>query len=612
MDDSIRESILFYHNQIRQIQTNAEPESGGMIMLQYDMQLEEISQCWALRCDNEYSSCFMTPRYPETSQSVIQLLTDGTKTVNTFFWVQILNFWLGETKSLSADSITVMPGGEKGDKLHNYAQLLGDNIRSVGCAWSTSNGTVTFVCTYGPRGPIWGEPIYKTGKPCTMCPEGFSCNNSRPFQNLCKEENGIKTTTMRGTPPSPPPLVPVETPESPPEPATFADQITFPTIPAGPKKIPEPPPIPPNSCVGAIGCKNPHADESSNSPLRDEKSLTEKNFAPHYDQKFTTDSPEAEFVTNQRYLETSNIYYDQKQVSSKKRKDPRFDDEAQSQNGFKPLVPLRNIPHSNSMSSSLISQPIQPLSPPETFMSNMNDSFFIKQGKRPRILEATDFEPSQLVPSYHSTFDSPPNDRNQFFTPMESGFPSANSELKAGEVNENYGTPYESPYSLDHQPEGLHSMRNSESNDPGYSLPNKQFSTNSNPTISRSGQGYLSQPSDNYPSVRQPPSKQFPQRFPPNMPQKSSYNQRNLELSANPTPSPHLVRPPGALASPLQLIAPRPQGQLARASVRPAERFPSHGNSQRHRRSSSERLCFSNTLIALVIMYQLKYLKNRN
>ncbi|XP_045467748.1 histone-lysine N-methyltransferase 2D-like [Harmonia axyridis] len=219
MDESIRKSILYYHNQIRQIQTNGEPEPSGMTLLQYDTQLEDLSKCWALRCDNEYSTCFRTTRFNETSQSVVQLLIEGEPKPISFYWVQILSFWVEETKSISVDVIDSMPGGEKGDKMHNYAQLLGDNIRFVGCSWSHSNDSLIFVCTYGPRGPVYGEPIYKRGKPCTTCPEGYGCDGTKPFQKLCKEGGGVfenMTSTSEGTPPSPPPKPPTTMPAPPP------------------------------------------------------------------------------------------------------------------------------------------------------------------------------------------------------------------------------------------------------------------------------------------------------------------------------------------------------------------------------------------------------------
>ncbi|XP_044755963.1 peptidase inhibitor 16-like [Coccinella septempunctata] len=204
MDNTTRESILFYHNQIRGIQTRAEPQPGGMAMLKYDDQLEELSKCWAARCENDYSECFLSPNYPETSMSVTQLQLGKGQNPTNILWIQVINHWLGNTKYLSVETINSMPAGEKGEILRNYAQLMCDRILSIGCAWSKTEEILTCVCTYGPRGPMQGEPIYRAGTPCTLCPKNYACDNEKPFENLCKEVTPT-TPEVLETPPSPPP-----------------------------------------------------------------------------------------------------------------------------------------------------------------------------------------------------------------------------------------------------------------------------------------------------------------------------------------------------------------------------------------------------------------------
>ncbi|XP_044755970.1 ancylostoma secreted protein-like [Coccinella septempunctata] len=186
MDETIRSSILFYHNQIRDIQCAAEPEPSGLTLLEYDMELEEISNCWAARCDDEYSECFVTSRFYETTQSVIQLVLAEGQQPSVFIWMQVMNEWLGQIRTLPAEIIQNFPGGEVGEKLHNYAQLISDRILAIGCAWSLLNNVLTLVCTYGPRGPMQGEAVYKTGYPCSLCPGGYACDYMKPFEQLCK------------------------------------------------------------------------------------------------------------------------------------------------------------------------------------------------------------------------------------------------------------------------------------------------------------------------------------------------------------------------------------------------------------------------------------------
>ncbi|KAL3277086.1 hypothetical protein HHI36_012444 [Cryptolaemus montrouzieri] len=201
MNETIRDSILFYHNQVRQIQSVAEPQPSGMTMLQYDMQLEELSTCWAAKCSNEYSECFLTSKFSETSQSVVQLILEGGESPNTFLWMQMMKYWLDQAQSISIGTMSILPGGKEYEKVHNFAQLLSDHIQFVGCAWSLLDNLLTFVCTYGPRGPRSGETIYRIGDACSLCPRNYECDFKKPFPQLCKQiyEIAVGSTVFEET-----------------------------------------------------------------------------------------------------------------------------------------------------------------------------------------------------------------------------------------------------------------------------------------------------------------------------------------------------------------------------------------------------------------------------
>lgn len=235
LDDITRKNILNYHNQIRDIQSAGEPIPGGMTMLQYDDNLEQISKCWAARCEDEYSECFITSKFNETSQAAVQITLQAGSDPKISLLMQMMNSWLGQAKVISAETLSDMPAGDDGEKIHNFAQLLSDRILYLGCAWSRNEQVLTFVCTYGPRGPIQGEPIYKIGKLCTLCPENYACDYVKPFSRLCKASH-IKTTTVH-TPPPPPPIAPEPAATAPPEPPPKPPQTTTELI--------TPPPTPP-------------------------------------------------------------------------------------------------------------------------------------------------------------------------------------------------------------------------------------------------------------------------------------------------------------------------------------------------------------------------------
>ncbi|KAL3277087.1 hypothetical protein HHI36_012445 [Cryptolaemus montrouzieri] len=198
MDETIRNGILYYHNQIRDIQSGTDPYPSGMTVLEYDMELEEVSKCLSAICSDEHSHCFKTRRFAETSQSVGQLILDEGETPKVFLWMQMMNYWLGQARNPTLDEIQDLPGGDKGEQFHNYAQLMSDKIRSIGCAWSLADNWLTFVCTYGPRGAIRGEPIFKDGYPCSLCPVSFICDYIKPFERLCKPMKYSKSFLYSG------------------------------------------------------------------------------------------------------------------------------------------------------------------------------------------------------------------------------------------------------------------------------------------------------------------------------------------------------------------------------------------------------------------------------
>lgn len=196
MNADVRNRILISLNTARSVQTKGEPQASGMPKLIYDMELEEISKCWTARCENEYSECFRTPYFEETTQTVGLLPLDLNLTeLPLDYWDRTIQIWLGEVRKTTAEVVSSLPAGKKGEDVHSYAQILADRILRVGCAWSRLVPTGTtgeqpsliFVCSFAPRGPRQGEQIYKTGKACSTCTEGYQCDYKEPFEFLCKE-----------------------------------------------------------------------------------------------------------------------------------------------------------------------------------------------------------------------------------------------------------------------------------------------------------------------------------------------------------------------------------------------------------------------------------------
>ncbi|KAL3277084.1 hypothetical protein HHI36_012442 [Cryptolaemus montrouzieri] len=185
MNENTRQSILFFHNKIRNEKYIPNFQPSGMVLLQYDDQLEEISKCWASTCQNDYSSCFKTPKFDDTSQSIFQISL-GNDSPNINLWWQAMDTLLHQIFRLPMEIVSSIPSGKHTNKVYNYAQVMSDRTMYVGCSWSIFYGWLNFVCSYGPRGPRQDEIVYKVGKLCTSCLEGYDCDNGSAFQNLCR------------------------------------------------------------------------------------------------------------------------------------------------------------------------------------------------------------------------------------------------------------------------------------------------------------------------------------------------------------------------------------------------------------------------------------------
>lgn len=185
MDDTTREDILLHHNRIRNLQTKNLPQPSGLALLEYDPELEDVSSCWASRCEAETSDCFYTPNFSGVSQTVGQIILEEDDLPNSELWIQIMNTWLVILEELPLEMLYT-----KNENIdiseHNLAQLLSDRILYVGCAWGISNSWIFFVCSYGPRGPKPGGNIYRIGDTCSTCPDDYMCSYMEPFDTLCK------------------------------------------------------------------------------------------------------------------------------------------------------------------------------------------------------------------------------------------------------------------------------------------------------------------------------------------------------------------------------------------------------------------------------------------
>lgn len=197
MDDATREIILLHHNRIRNLQTQNMPQPSGLALLEYDLELEDVSSCWASRCEDGVTECFQTSNFPEISQTVGQLILEEDDIPDNELWMNMMDKWLVLLEELPLEMLNIYNDNRDLSE-HNLAQLLSDRILFVGCAWSFLDNWIYFVCSYAPRGPIAGVEFYKIGELCTTCPDGYECSDAEPFERLCKPKTYRQVEKIRG------------------------------------------------------------------------------------------------------------------------------------------------------------------------------------------------------------------------------------------------------------------------------------------------------------------------------------------------------------------------------------------------------------------------------
>lgn len=159
------------------------PSASNMNVLSYSYELEFIAQCWSNACLRTLQACTSTSSYERHGETNVYLENSEQDLAKiTFFADLAFQSWMEEARLMKAEYIkSYVYKKEYG----NFSQVAWANSKIFGCGSTMFKKGIWFLCLYGPRGNIVGEPIYNTGKPCSACDPGIKCNQYH--EGLCGE-----------------------------------------------------------------------------------------------------------------------------------------------------------------------------------------------------------------------------------------------------------------------------------------------------------------------------------------------------------------------------------------------------------------------------------------
>lgn len=186
--ETIKE-ILHQHNEYRNLLAGGKkgwPSAANMRQIAWDAALEALALRWAQQCVEDYDQCRRTPDFYTVGQNYCVLANwkyyvDGAK-----------DCFKGWTHGILAATPKIINSFEGGEWAH-FTQIVWANTYKMGCAQvhfrQTGRGVRWFktalVCNYGPGGNLITNRIYKTGDPCSQCPNNTSCRTASSYPNLC-------------------------------------------------------------------------------------------------------------------------------------------------------------------------------------------------------------------------------------------------------------------------------------------------------------------------------------------------------------------------------------------------------------------------------------------
>ncbi|GJQ85547.1 hypothetical protein Trydic_g10846 [Trypoxylus dichotomus] len=180
LSNSERQSMLDMHNMYRNKVASGEDTRGenqqakDMIALNYDVEIEITTFCWAKRCYFEHDKCRHLPKFKSAGQNLFlqsgTLPIDGKKTA-------LLNVsikqWYEEIKDTTKELLMKYARSEK--MVGHFTQVIWASTEFLGCSrvtWTDKDADqfkfrYHLLCNYSPAGNFYEARVYEFGTGCT-------------------------------------------------------------------------------------------------------------------------------------------------------------------------------------------------------------------------------------------------------------------------------------------------------------------------------------------------------------------------------------------------------------------------------------------------------------
>ncbi|KAJ7332932.1 hypothetical protein JRQ81_015112 [Phrynocephalus forsythii] len=172
--------IVDLHNQYR---SKVDPPASDMLKMSWDPALEAFAKDYATKCIWEHNK-----ERGRRGENLFAMSGDLDVTA-------IVENWHDEYQYYNISTLAC----QEGQMCGHYTQVVWARSERVGCGTvfcktiENLNDTDMHlvVCNYEPPGNVKGKKPYEEGKPCSMCPDGYSCEDS-----LCASSADEETTMV--------------------------------------------------------------------------------------------------------------------------------------------------------------------------------------------------------------------------------------------------------------------------------------------------------------------------------------------------------------------------------------------------------------------------------
>ncbi|CAH0556088.1 unnamed protein product [Brassicogethes aeneus] len=191
MSAETREEVRTQHNEFRNKFAGGKDDemtntTSNMMVINYDMELEEVVRCHINTCIWGHDKCRRTEKFERPGQNLYQK-TGGDNDLKVVIKSAVKR-WYQEIKYMTPnqyDSFYPPKTASTKQQIGHFTQLVWAKTEFVGCAASKSSdgSELYFGCNYGPGGNVLDTSILKWGPPCSVCKNGLKCNEK--YESLC-------------------------------------------------------------------------------------------------------------------------------------------------------------------------------------------------------------------------------------------------------------------------------------------------------------------------------------------------------------------------------------------------------------------------------------------